>query len=228
MKKIGLISILSTVLLFNLFSGQALASNNDVKEEVLRISEKTDKFEVISTEELPEGTPTVNFDSIEEFEAAIADLQDSSEETEVEEFFESDLLSDNAEVKELSPSIASNQMVMAAVSTKYGEGRIKWMVDKGWNPIKNQLYPPSMFIDFGYKYTGSGSSKKFSSITKITSDCTGVATHWVQSTKGSSTFYDSNRGVTIKIQGYHLLGLNIAGQSIGTKFPEVYTKKYHF
>lgn len=42
MKKIGFISILSTILLLNLFSGQALASSNDVKEEVLRISEETE------------------------------------------------------------------------------------------------------------------------------------------------------------------------------------------
>ncbi|MCY8275471.1 hypothetical protein, partial [Bacillus inaquosorum] len=75
--------------------------------------------------------------------------------------------------------------------------------------------------------TGSGKSKKFKKITSIKSDSSSFPSSWHQS-MSNSTFYDKNRGVKIHIKGSFLLGVNIGGQSVGAKFPDSYTKKYHF
>lgn len=114
-----------------------------------------------------------------------------------------------------------------AATTSNGSARILWCTAERFDSVYKVWLPFSMWIDFTYTYTGSGSSKKFTKITKIVSNSSGFPSTWHQTTS-ISNFYDSNKGVSIKIQGYHLLGVAIGGQAVGAKFSDTYTKKYHF
>ncbi|MEK4091747.1 hypothetical protein [Viridibacillus sp. FSL H8-0110] len=232
-----ILSTLSFALLFSLFNLEASAEDevsgtsienvdtNDTKspkinieEELKLVTDQTNSVEIIDAAELPEGTPTINFNSVEEFKNVVAAF---------EKYREESIDVDNIE-DIMVPDLFASRVAKAAATTKNGASTIKWMVGS-WNPIKNQIMPNEMVIDFTYTYTGSGSSRKFAKIKQIVSNSSGIAfSTWVESTKPIHNFYDSKKGVEIKIQGYFLVGVNIKGQAIGTKFNDSFTQKYHF
>ena len=185
------------------------------------LSQQFESLEIIDASELPKDTPTISFDSIDEFKNVIENTQSITVET-IEDA--------NDEVgitSKLEGLPLSNSSFTTLATTKNGASTIKWFTAEDPSYVYKVWLPASMWIDFEYTYTGSGSTKKFSKIKKVVSESSGVVSNWHQTTYAAN-FYDSNKGVSIKIQGYHLLGVNIAGQSIGAKFSDSYTKKYHF
>jgi len=223
LKKVGIALVLSTVVAFGAIGTSASAATDqsqteNVKEEIQNFSAETDNLEVINKEDLPEGTPVINFDSVEDFKKAVKEMETLKAEENTNEI--------NIDSTDTSSSDLNKIMMTAAATTKSGSATIKWY-EISWNPI-NFKYDTQMYIDFDYKYTGSGSKKKFSKVTDIQSGNGGFPMNWNQSTKGTYNFYDSNRGVKISITGYYLLGVNVGGQTVGTKFHDSFTKSYHF
>lgn len=228
MKKV-LLSILSILFIFSTtnLTTYAESSNRNVSEQeneeidsavLSDITDKYENLEVIDPSTLPKDSHYIEVENLEELDQLFSTIQDSFNESE-----EIEVTYDNS----TDLTIPNTQPIMlAAASTKNGSARITfipWTV----NPVHLVLLPLHMWIDFTYTYTGSGSTKKFSKIKVIKSNSNGVPSSWHQTT-GISNLYDSKKGVEIKIQGYHLLGVKVGEQDIGYKFTGTYTKKWHF
>lgn len=221
MKK-TVLALLSATLVFSSFNIEALAdsssSSETIKQELKEFDKQTSAVEIVEFSEVPQSAPVINFDSVEEFEKAIKEYEEAMNKDEaIEEFY--------PEVSETS--FVPNDKMMLRAATKNGSARIKWHLAEYWEYVYKLYLPVSMWIDFTYSYTGSGSSKKFKKIHDIKSNSGAIPSSWYQTT-ATHNFYDKNRGVSIKIQGYFLLGVSIGGQPIGAKFPNSYTRKYHF
>ncbi|MEH7141596.1 hypothetical protein [Priestia megaterium] len=229
MKKIGTLLALSTTLLLGSFSStQAFAETNQtnsetIKDQLNELESQTDGLEIVDSSELPEGTPTVNFDSVEEFKQAVEEYEKAQMENNNDEI--------NSEMTEnLSEENNLEQpkfVTMAASTTKNGLSTIKWMTAERVSYLYKVYYPTFMWIDFSYTYTGSGSTKKFTKIKSVSSQSDNIPSSWHQTDKATN-FYDKNKGVSIKITGYYLLGVSIAGYNVGAHFSDSWTKKYHF
>ncbi|MCY8009718.1 hypothetical protein MOJ76_15600 [Bacillus haynesii] len=224
MKKVGIFVVaLSIALVLSSFNVKALAagktSPETIKQELNKFDKQKDTFEIVY-DKLPQGTPTVKFDSVEDFKKAVSEYEKAIKKrnNQVEEFFEN---------PSETTSNKNTFTLAAAAKTKTGTGRIMWFNSENLKWVFAVYMPHDMWIDFKYTYTGSGKSKKFKKITKIKSDSSNFPSSWHQ-TLSNHSFYDKNRGVKIHIKGYFLLGVNIAGQSAGFKIPDSYTKKYHF
>lgn len=235
MKKIITFSVLSFILMIYTTTSTTFAANNNDKivKELETVAEENN-IQTVPSDSLPKNTPIVEFDSVEEFEKALkgegkTDMAVLMKQAilasgELPEIIDEYNAQDIDEVT--TPSTIMYSASKASTAKKNGSARIK-IYPGSWNPIKNQFLPMTMWIDFSYQYTGSGKSRKFTKITKVTSNSVGFPSSWHQTTKATN-FYDSNKGVSIKIQGYHLLGVAIGGQAVGYKIAETYTKKYHF
>ncbi|ASS72392.1 hypothetical protein [Bacillus atrophaeus] len=217
MKKIAVLVALCTALIFTPFNTKATTAvqkdHKTIKQELQKFDKQTDSVELVYN--LPKGTPTIKFDNVEEFKKAVADYEKASKNKKqnVQEY------NDN--------TTPTSYTFLAASSTKTGTKRIRWSNAESLRWAYSVWLPHDMWIDFKYTYTGSGKSKKFKKVTTIKSDSSSFPSSWHQSMSNSS-FYDKNRGVKIHIKGSFLLGVNIGGQSVGAKFPDSYTKKYHF
>ncbi|WP_026562104.1 hypothetical protein [Bacillus sp. J37] len=222
MKKHGIILGLSLGLVFASSTNETLASEVEstvVEEQVEAIVEETGGLETVDVSSLPEGTKFINFDSVEEFEQALIESKKT-------ENIQNDLIPEEtfAPPTLANTSTISKFNIMAAAATTYnGSARIKW---SQYHPLK-PVYDAPLWIDFTYTYTKSGTTKKFTKITGVSSHNGGYPATWHQTSK-TTNFYDSNKGVTIKVQGYFLFGVNIAGTPIGFKDPDTFTKKWHF
>ncbi|GIN62398.1 hypothetical protein J27TS8_23910 [Robertmurraya siralis] len=213
MEKLLFILGLSVVLVSSSFTpafAESESFSENTKEELIQLEQETGAVEFFDISELPEGIPILEFDSVEELQKTI-------------EYARSIEKNENFDKVFTPISKDSGFSIMASTGT----ARIQWYTAENWDYIYKIYLPSTMWIDLTYTYTGSGSTKKFSKITKVTSNSTSFPSTWIQETK-STSFYDSNRGVTVKIAGYHLLGVSIKGFNVGAKFPETYTKKYHF
>ncbi|NRG32892.1 hypothetical protein, partial [Niallia circulans] len=228
MKKV-ILSILSILFIFSTtnLTTYAETSNKNVSEQEnekinsVALSDITDRYEnleVIDPSTLPKDSYYIEVDNLDELDQLFSTIQGSFNELDKNE-----VTYDNS----TDLTIPNTQPIMlAAASTKNGSARIgfvPWTI----NPVHLVLLPLDMWIDFTYTYTGSGSKRKFSEIKKIKSNSNGIPSSWHQTT-GISNFYDSKKGVEIKIQGYHLLGVKVGGQDVGYKFSGTYTKKWHF
>ncbi len=236
MKKVLLAVLCSTSLLFGQFNSEALAEDTTSVNlaEIESVVEQSPNIDMTTTEELPAGTEFLNFDSIEEFKEFTEEWDTMVELDSINEVI-TDYPTNDPVTTPIPPTPDPTDNMSNPYPGKYsptgssvknGTSRIQWP-PVSLNPLKSIILPLSWWIDFTYDYTGSGSSKKFSKIKIVKSASTGFPSGWHQSTY-STSFYDNNKGVKIKIQGYHLLGVNIAGQSIGAKFSDTATKSYHF
>ncbi|MDQ0178294.1 hypothetical protein [Bacillus chungangensis] len=121
MKKIFILLVLSVTFIFNLFSPLALAANEEdverdaILEQLEDVAKRHNNLEIISIEELPEGTPVVSFDSVEEFEKALAEVEENKKFSGAEEVIE---IND-----ELIENIPFENSLM---TTKNGSAEIKW------------------------------------------------------------------------------------------------------
>ncbi|MBY8914932.1 hypothetical protein KY305_19645 [Bacillus sp. YC2] len=216
MKKIGVLLFLSVFVLFSSFNSSVSAAS--VKEQLTSVAEQTKGMEVV--DDLPKGTPVVKFDSVADFEEAVKAVQENRKEAVKNE----DNVVEESVVSKSEPGIFVMAAAKKAVATKNGSSQIKWH-EMTWNPL-NFKYDTDLWIQFTYSYTGSGSKKKFAKIKSVHSGNGGFPMNWNQTTSVTN-IYDSNRSVSIKIQGYFLVGVNIGGQTVGTKFTDSFTKKYH-
>lgn len=223
MKKVVSLVVLSIALVFGSFTQVAAASqgNSDsenFKKELLELSKQTEGLEFVDANTLPEGTTMINFENMDEFKKAVEEFQMSQEEVTNEE---------SSVIENLELSSTFNLQTISTASVKEGTSRIKWYTSESIESVYKVWLPVSMWIDFSYTYTGSGSSKEFNRIKTVTSNSSGFPSSWYQ-TSYSANIASNKKSVSIKIQGYHLLGVNIGGNSIGAKFSDSYTKKYSF
>lgn len=218
MKKIFILLVLSLTLIFNLSSPLALATSeknverDEILEQLEDVVKRHKNLEMISIEELPEGTPIVSFDSVEEFEKALTEVEENKKligEEEVIEF--------NDELIENIP-FANNLMAI-----KSGSDQIKWH-EQTWNPL-NIKYDTKLWIHFNYEYTGSKSNRNFVSVSNITSGNGGYPMPWSQTTS-SYNIINNKKAIEITIQGYFTLGLKIGDFDTGFKFTDSFTKRY--
>lgn len=220
MKKAGILIVLSMVLIFSSFNIKAYAAgqtdSKTIKEELKQIDKQTSNIELVY--DLPKNTPTIKYKSIEDFKKAVAEYEKNlknKKQTE-EEYFED------------PKNIDTNSFTVAAASaTKTGLKQLTWFEAENLRYVIQWWLPNQMWMDIKYTYTGSGKSKKFVKVTKVKSHSSGIPSNWYQ-TLYTYSRYDKNRGVKITITGYHLVGANVAGQSVGLKVNDKYTKKFHF
>lgn len=218
MKKLVSLLALSTVLLFSSFNTHAVASSQTdpktTKKELNDFSNQTDGLEIVDVDELPEGTPMIEFDNMDEFKKAVEELQLAQE--------------INADIEEdvVSANLNSVPEFSTMAAAKNGTSRIKWNSAGRLDYVYKLWLPSSLWIDFTYTYTGTAlSSKKFTKIKTVKSGSNGVPSSWHQTTHAAN-ISGNKKVATIKIQGYHLLGVKIGGQGVGAKFTDSYTKKY--
>lgn len=208
---------LSTALFISLFN-QSVSASGDIDDLSNKISSESSHVEIVKAEEVPEGVSSINFDSYEDFENAVRawEVDQLNREKEEGSLFSLGI------VPSASPSFYAK-----AAASKSGTDRIKWSSAEELRWVYSLWLPQTMYIDFEYTYIGSGSTKKFSKITSVKSNSNGFPSSWHQTTSAKN-ISANKRSVSIKIQGYHLLGVNISGQSVGAKFSDSYNKKYSF
>ncbi|QTB23128.1 hypothetical protein J1907_03165 [Lysinibacillus sphaericus] len=186
-------------------STEVIESPSKILSEVEEIANNSESIELINIDELPEGIPFVNFDTVEDFEKAVKEM---------------DIEATQVTVNENTESITqSNQLMGARVAraaTSETTDRLRVLVKASWNPIKAATQPAWVDVDLKYTYTGSGSSKTFSELKKVTSFSLSFPTEWVQTEKNHS-FYNFKKGISVELLGYNLLGAVIAGQPVGAK-----------
>jgi hypothetical protein len=192
--------------------------NTQTAAEIQEYDEESTYFDRTNLSAVPVGTPVLNFDTVEEFEAAINQMEiDTLAEQQAQ-------LNEPAIIDE--GTVNQSGTITTFATTYNGVKSIKW-IPTSWNPLRQTILPFWMYIDFSFTYTGSGTSKKFSTIKSVKSYSTGFPTSWHQ-TQSVTNLYDSDKGVSITVVGYHLLGVAIAGQTIGARFSDSFTKKYHW
>lgn len=186
----------------------------EVLSEIEAITNNSESVELISVDELPKGTPFVNFDTIEDFEKAVKELDEENKNPQI--------VNIDTEYTSLS-----NQMITTkAASTSSTTDRLEVLISKSWNALKAATQPTTVTVDVKYSYTGSGSTKAFSSINNVTSYSLGFPTTWVQ-TDYNKSFYNFKKGVSLELLGYNVVGAVIAGQEIGAKVSDEITFNYN-
>lgn len=221
-KKHLFLILTSIFLMLSSFATESFAvSNNDSvkREEVIDALKEVDNFEVVSTSELPENTPMIEFDSVEDFKKMLDNFanEDGLLDNEV----------NNVELEDQFSLLDQKISTMAAKKkpkTKNGSAEIKWK-QHTLNPL-NFKYDTKLWIHFTYAYTGSGKKKKFYKVNSIKSGNGGFPMTWVQ-TSSTKNIYNSKESVSITIRGYFLIGLNIGGQTVGGRLTDSFNKKYH-
>jgi len=186
------------------FASEDIKPSEEMLTEIGDIANNSKSVELIDVDELPNGTPFIYFDTVEDFENAIKELDEENKNIQVEINKENSLL---------------NQSISTMAATKSTTDRLKVLLDKSINPLKNATQPVNVTVDLKYSYTGSGSTKQFSTITDIKSFSLGVPTDWVQ-TDYNKSYYNSKKSVKIELLGYNVLGVVIKGQPIGAKISD--------
>lgn len=217
MKKIFILLVLSLTLIFNLSSPLALATSEEnverdaIVEQLEDVVKRHKNLEMISIEELPEGTPIVSFDSVEEFEKALTEVEENKK------LIDEEVIEINDELIENIPFANS------LMATKSGSDEIKWH-EHTWNPL-NFKYDTDLWIHFNYKYTGSKSNRNFVSVSNITSGNGGFPMPWTQTTSSYNIINDK-KAIEITILGYFTLGVKFGQYDAGFRFTDSFTKRY--
>ncbi|MBH9968153.1 hypothetical protein [[Bacillus] enclensis] len=206
MKKLGL-SLLVSLLMLSILGNTAFASSSStaILSEVEDISKESNSIELVDYSELPEGTPLVEFDTVEEFEKAVKDLEEEQE----------------GFVNEKYTTLPTRDSGYFATAAASRTDRLKVYVKRSWNPLKSMTQPTYITVDLRYSYSGS----KFTKINGLSSFSPGYPTDWIQTSKNTS-LYNSNRSVSAEVNGYNLLGVSIGGQPVGAKIADTVTFKY--
>lgn len=191
--------------------GNTVFASTEILTEIEDAANKSKSIELINVDELPKGTPFVNFDTVEDFEKALKELDEENKDVQVDVF-------------EDTKYISQSDQFITTFAGPLNE-RLKVAVKKSLNPLKAVTQPVTVTVDFKYTYTGSGSSKKYSNVSGVKSFSSGFPTDWVQ-TAHNKSFINSNKGVKIKLFGYNVVGAVIQGQPIGAKVSDEITFSY--
>ncbi|WP_226530858.1 hypothetical protein [Metabacillus niabensis] len=192
---------------------EQLQIQKELKE--LESSDSVD-FELIPSEEVPESTEIINFDSVEEFEKYVQEINQE------EQTFE-----ETIQVNPTVPSLSKTTMsTMAAASTYNGDHVIKW-----WAPFSGFGMTGLACwknIAFNYKYKFVSGKPQFTSVSNIKSYYTGlqIGVSWIQTTNGSASIIKKNTTndtAKISVKGYSLLGFQVKGFSVGAKIGNTWT-----
>lgn len=207
-------------------------ASSETLEKVEELANESESFDVISLDELPEGTPLLYFDTMEDFEKAIKELeeeQQTSETLETADVVESQGLPLSSFAQKTSNfSVQSDSLATAEVSaaaaakTTVTRQRVMWSATI--NPILTQVRPLYVTVDMKYTYTGTGSTRKFKNISSIKSTSPLTFPHDWKQTDFTKSFYNTNKAVTVKLIGHHLIGFSIGGQGVGARVSD--TLKY--
>lgn len=214
-----------------------------------KISNESESFDVVNLNEVPEDAPLIHFDTMEDFEKALKELEEEQkliEEAEVVEeaevIEEVEIIEDEetaqdqnsfpkteAElIKEYYDSVKTPKPVdlnpgtinigdttTAAVKTTSVRHKVRWA--RTYNPLLIRVRPYYVTSNVKYSYTGTGSSKKYSSIKNVTSYSPFSFPHDWNQTDYNHSFYNLRKGVIIKLIGYHIIGVNVGGQAWGAR-----------
>lgn len=194
-----------------LASTEAIESPVKILTEIESVANNSESIELINVNELPVGTPTVNFDTVEDFEKAVRELDDENKDPQL--------------VKATEDITLSNQLITPMAATSSTTDRLTVWVKPSLNPIKSATQPASVTCDLKYSYTGSGSSKTFSEILNASSFSVGVPTSWVQ-VDFNKSFYSFKKGVSIELLGYNLVGVSVGGLEVGVQVRDEITFNY--
>lgn len=223
MKKMLIYTSLSALLLFSSFQNPVSANTQedpeDVKEQVIELFEETKDVGIVDSNELPVGAPMIDFDSVEDFQKYAENFQEEIQnKNEVENLtLEENLVIDDSNVI----SSFATRAAKSAVST------IKWGTNERWDYVYKLYMPNYMTINLSYTYTGTGSTKKFSSIKSVKSHSSGIPSAWKQ-TSSSANISANKRSTSVNIVGYHLVGINIKGVPLGATFNDSWKKTFKF
>ncbi|WP_342513361.1 hypothetical protein MKY34_00800 [Sporosarcina sp. FSL K6-1522] len=185
--------------------------STEILTEIEDVANNSRSIELIDVDELPEGTPIVNFDTVEDFEKALKELDEENKDLQVDVFEDTKYI------------FQSDQFITTFAGPL--NDRITVFVKTSLNPLKAVTQPVRVTVDLKYTYTGSGSSKKFSNVSSVKSFSSGFPTDWVQ-TSHNRSYFNSNKGVKIKLFGYNVVGAVIKGQPIGAKIADEITFSY--
>jgi hypothetical protein len=218
--------VFSIVFLLSLFS-QTVFASEDVEDIEEIVSNITDEVEIIDIDELPDGTPILHFATMEEFNEAMKQWNEFQESKIIEE----KLYEDKTEIQsrrlishvEPSPFAVTS----SSVTVRNGADRIQWSSTERWDFFYKLYLPYNMYIDFTYTYSGLGSTRQFLTIKSVKSHSSGFPSTWHQTSYAANISSDK-KSVSIKIQGYHLLGVKVGDQAVGAKFSDAYTKSFKF
>ncbi|WP_330949742.1 hypothetical protein [Virgibacillus sp. MG-45] len=211
MKKKLFLSLLVSLFIIGSFSTNVFASNTTY-DDLKRISDESEIFELVSKDELPEGTRMVEFDSVEEFEKALQELEEEKLQKAIEVSEKDSIISD---------SLNSSRFASLA-ATKNGSKRLGVILKPSLNPLK----PGTITANITYTYTGSGNKKRLSSIKKVTSHSTlSFPVDWKQQTK-TTNISSTRKSVHVKLQGYFLVGVSIGGQGVGARINDTISFRY--
>lgn len=221
MKKI-LFSILSLVLFATVLPVVSVKAHfedvDSVREEVLDLSSEVEGIEIIDSNQVPRGAHELSFNSIEDFEEFLKEIEIHQENIH------------NGKVKlnnnEVLGRLNIDNLYMPTRSTVRNGVHTLNFISVGFFKIWRPSY---MNITVEYEYNhhnGRGAtSKQFVSIKKISSYSNDVLRSWTQT--GSATNIARNKkSVDIDINGYHTLGLNIKGFPLGANINDSYSQTY--
>ncbi|MGR6899708.1 hypothetical protein [Rummeliibacillus sp. BSL5] len=199
-------------------SENSTATMNEIKD----IANQTDSLELVDVTDLPENTPFINFDSIEDFQKAIADLeqeQKQEQETLMEE------LPEGLDSISSSPTSIADRGITTFAASQSRTDVLKVTVKPSWNPLKSITQPATVTVNLTYNYKNGAFTNKKITKSNVKSHSFGVPTSWVQEDVNSS-YYDSKKGVKLELIGYNVVGLAIKGQPVGAKIDDIITFKY--
>lgn len=217
MKKLAL-SLAFSLFAVSAVGNTALASTEAVEPpvsiltEIESVANYSNSIELITVNELPVGTPIVNFDTVEDFEKAIKELDEDNNDTQL--------------VEDTEYISLSNKFITPMAATSSTVDRLTVWVKPSANPLKSATQPVHLTVDLSYSYSGSGSTKTFSEIKDVSSFSLGIPTAWHQ-TNFDSSFYNFKKGVSMILYGYNYIGVSVGGQPVGAKIKDEVTFNYH-
>ncbi|MCY7695326.1 hypothetical protein MH109_13230 [Bacillus altitudinis] len=189
-------------------------SSTKVLSKLKGVVENSNHLEIVDLDKLPEGTPILQFDTVEDFEKALKDSKLQNTYNDVNNLTE--------ETKPLNQITTLASKATTKTRTDVLKIMRKGKISRVLNPLSDSS---RITVDLKYSYSGSGSKRKFTKINKVSSYSSGIPTSWKQ-TSYNKSISSTKKSVTITLNGYYLFGVSIGGQTIGTRTPDQIKFKY--
>ncbi|GLC88036.1 hypothetical protein [Lysinibacillus piscis] len=186
---------------------------SNVEREFREIQQKY-SIEEVDINRIPKEQQILKFDSIEDFEEFVKELQ----------------MVEDEEVVIPSHFVQQSQVQPFATTDYYSDSaKMDWYSPfTGWGMTSLVQFKQ---ITFDYKYYYLGKVKRFKagSITNISSDIYGVSAWSWSQTKAKGTIGGTLNQASVEIEadGFYTLGVSINGFTIGAKLPGTITRTYY-